>query len=119
MAENNKTIEIDAAGQVLGRLATEVASLLRGKNLVDFAPNKLSGVKVVIKNAEKIRLTGNKIEDKKYQRHTGYIGNLKTKTLKVMIEKPEFVINHAVSGMLPKNRLQKEWMKNLTILKGE
>lgn len=119
MNKVQEEITINAKNKVLGRLATEVADLLRGKGNPDFAPNKICGVKVIIVNASKIRLTGNKIEQKNYYRHTGYIGNLKTLSLKEAIKNPDFVIRHAIVGMLPKNKLSKEWIKNLTVYEGE
>jgi large subunit ribosomal protein L13 len=119
MNKVQEEVIIDAKNKILGRLSTEVADLLRGKGNPSFAPNNIYGVKVVIINAAKIRLTGNKIEQKNYYRHSGYIGNLKTLSLKEAIKNPEFVIRHSVEGMLPKNKLQKEWMKNLTVYEGE
>lgn len=117
MTQNKiETIEIDASGKVLGRLATEVAVILRGKNKATFRPNLLMGEKVKITNASKIVITGRKIEEKKYYHHTGYLGNLKTVSLKeLMAKNPAEVIERAVYGMLPANKLRKEWMKNLTV----
>lgn len=111
-------IELDATGQVLGRLSTHIADILRGKNKPDFAPNVLMGEKVSVINASKIVITGNKIEDKKYYHHTGWLGHLKTTTMKELMQNaPEEVIERAVYGMLPKNKLRDEWMKNLKITK--
>ena len=114
-----QTIEFDAANKILGRLSTEVANILRGKNKVDYTPNINCGEKVVVINAEKIVLTGHKIDQKQFARHSGYLGNLKFTSLKeLMINKPEDVIKRAVYGMLPKNKLRDGWMKNLTIYRG-
>jgi len=111
--------KIDASGKTLGRLSTEVVDLLRGKNKVDFSYNQVSGEKVEIFNAEKITFTGRKLEQKKYAHHSGYLGNLRFVILKDLFkQKPEEVIKHSVSGMLPNNRLKKLWLKNLIIHKG-
>lgn len=115
-----KTWTLDASGKILGRLATEVATILRGKHKPQFRPHLLVGDKVIIINAAKIKVTGNKMTDKKYFRHSGYIGSLKTETLgEVFSKNPSEVIRRAVRGMLPKNKLQDQWMKNLTIRNGE
>src|SRR3990167_5219286 len=107
---------IDATDQVLGRLATQVAILLRGKNKPLFRPYLLCGDKVMIINASKIRVTGNKMHDKLYYRHTGYIGHLKSTSMEELYRKnPSEIIRRAVRGMLPKNKLQDIWMKNLII----
>lgn len=109
----------NADGQTLGRLSTEIATLLRGKNKVDFMNMKDGGDYVVVINAEKIVLTGKKEDQKRYYRHTGYIGNLKTTTVPEIRKKnPGFIIEHAVLGMLPKNKLRPEFMKRLKIYKG-
>ncbi|MGA2666941.1 MAG: 50S ribosomal protein L13 [Patescibacteria group bacterium] len=115
------THKIDASDQILGRLSTRVADLLRGKGKPTFRPNILMGDKVLITNAAKIKVTGtNKMIQKKYYRHSGYLGNLKSQTMAdLMRVDPSRIILHAVSGMLPKNKLRKEWLKNLTILNGE
>jgi len=113
------SITIDAKGKILGRLATEVAELLRGKNHVDFAYNKVDGAKVTIINASQVKVTGNKLDDKMYYTHSGYLGNLKSKTLKVAMKNPDFVIRHAVKGMLPKNKLTQKFLNNLTVVEGE
>jgi len=110
------TRTIDAAGKTLGRLATEVAVALRGKDKTTFAPQKISGDVVVVTNANKIRVTGNKLEQKTYYKHTGYLGNMKSITLGKLIEKdPTEPLRRAVYGMLPDNRLRKELMKRLVI----
>lgn len=110
------THELDAKGQVLGRLATQVSVLLRGKNKPSFRPNIMSGDKVKIINASKVVFTGNKMEQKMYYRHSGYLGNLKEFKLKEMMAKdPTKVVEKAIYGMLPDNKLRKIWMKNLEI----
>jgi large subunit ribosomal protein L13 len=112
--------EIDADGQILGRLSTRVADLLRGKLKPTFMPNILMGDKVIIYNASKIKVTGtNKMIQKTYYRHSGYLGNLKSQTMAdLMRTDPSKIILYAVSGMLPKNKLRKQWLKNLTIENG-
>ena len=110
----NKTHTIDAANRVLGRLATEVAILLRGKNKPDFAPYKDEGDFVVIKNIEKIKITGKKLEQKIYYRHSGYPGGLKKIPMsKLFEENPGKVCIKAVMGMLPKNKLRVKQIKKL------
>jgi len=110
---------IDAENLVLGRLATKIANTIRGKNKADFTPHINGGDKVVVINAEKVRLTGKKLTQKKYLRHTGYPGGQRVTTPKeVLSKKPEDVINMAVKGMLPKNKLQKDFMKNLHVYAG-
>jgi large subunit ribosomal protein L13 len=114
------THKIDLSNKVLGRIATEVANLLRGKNKASFAYHKLNGDKVIVYNADKLVLTGNKKEQIVYHSHSGYPGSLKSITYKQMSEKnPTFTFTHAVKGMLPKNKLQKEWMRNLTVFAKE
>lgn len=104
---------VDAEGQTLGRLATEVASILRGKHKPTFTPHVDTGDNVIIVNAEKIHLTGNKLADKIYYRHSGYAGGLKETTAGEMLaKKPERVLELAIKGMLPKNTLgRKQGMK--------
>lgn len=110
---------IDADGEIVGRLASEVAKILRGKNKPDFTPHFNSGDKVVVINAEKVRFTGNKFNDKVYKRYTGYPDGLKTRpAAEQMRRKPIEIIKHAVEGMLPKNKLQKIYIKNLHIYAG-
>ena len=112
--------KIDAANRILGRLATEVAVLLRGKNSPNFDPAKLSGNKVIVKNTDKIRVTGRKMHQKLYRRHSGYIGNLKEEKLRdLMARDSRIVLRKAVLGMLPKNRLRDKIIKNLILLRGE
>jgi len=114
MKRNTHTI--DATNKVLGRLATEIAVLLRGKNKPDFAPNKDIGGFVIIKNADRIRFTGKKFEQKKYYHHTGYLGGLKETPLKRIFERnPGEVLRRAVFGMLPKNKLRAKQIKRLKI----
>jgi large subunit ribosomal protein L13 len=110
---------IDAEGRTLGRLATEVAILLRGKRKPEFAPFLDCGDFVVVINADKISLTGKKLEQKKYYSHSGYPGGLKVKTLQEVIEnKPEDVIRKAVWGMIPKGKLGRAVYKKLKVYKG-
>jgi large subunit ribosomal protein L13 len=109
-----KTHTIDATDKILGRLAAQIAVLLRGKNKADFAPNKDIGDFVVIKNVEKIRVSGKKMEQKKYYHHSGYLGGLKEVPFKTLFkERPEEVFKRAVFGMLPKNKLRAEQIKRL------
>jgi len=98
---------IDAANKSLGRLAVEVAVLLRGKNKPDYVPYKDMGDAVVVKNVDKMKFTGNKLENKNYFHYTGYLGNLKKKTLKEFLIKrgPKEVLRNAIMGMLQKNKL--------------
>ena len=111
-----KTHIIDAAGKVLGRLASQIATLLRGKYKSDFVPYKNMGDFVVVKNVRKIRLTGKKIEQKKYYHHTGYLGGLKETSLrKIFKENPGKVLKKAVLGMLPKNKFRPKQIKRLKI----
>lgn len=110
---------IDAENEVLGRLASKVAKLLRGKYKPSFTPHVDCGDNVIIVNAEKIVLTGNKLTDKQYTRHTGYPGGQRHTTPAAVLAKyPERVIEHAVRGMLPKNRLGRAVMKNLHVFVG-
>ena len=110
---------IDAEGKVLGRLASEIAKLLRGKHKPYYQPDVDCGDYVVVVNAEKIRITGKKLSQKVYYRHSNYPGGLKERTLKWMIEnKPEEVIRLAVRRMLPKNRLGHRMLKKLKVYRG-
>jgi len=112
------TYTIDAAGKILGRLATKIAILLRGKHRPDFVPNQDVGDFVVVKNVDKIKFTGKKMEQKKYYRHSGYIGSLKEIPLKKIFERdPGKVLKMAVFGMLPKNKLRSKQIKRLKIEK--
>jgi len=111
-----KTHIIDATGKVLGRLAAEIAILLRGKHKPDFAPNKDMGDFVVVKNVENLKITGKKMEEKKYFRHSGFLGGVKFIPLgKLFKEKPAEVFKKAVYGMLPKNKLRAKMIKRLKI----
>ena len=111
-----KICTIDATNKVLGRLATEIVLLLRGKNSPDFVPNKDTGAFVVVKNIKKIKFTGKKFDKKTYYHHTGFLGGLKSITLKKLFEKnPERVLKMAVFGMLPANKLRQEQIKRLKI----
>lgn len=111
-----ETIEFDATGKVLGRLATQIATVLRGKDKPTFRPNLLMGAKVKVTNASKIVVTGRKIEEKQYYHHTGYLGHLKSVSMKELMKKnPALIVEKAVYGMLPANKLRNEWMKNLSI----
>lgn len=109
-----KTYTIDASGKSLGRLASEIAIILMGKHKPSFVPYKDLGDIVIVKNVEKIKFTGKKLEQKKYYHHTGYPGSLKIKKLKELFEKnPKDVLIKAVSRMLPKNKLRKNMIKRL------
>jgi len=110
---------VDAANQVLGRLASEIAQILRGKHKPTFAPHMDVGDFVVVINADQIRITGRKLEDKTYFRHSGYPGGKKFTTLAEMLERhPEDVIKKAVKGMMPKNRLARQQIKKLKVYTG-
>ncbi|MFI3314906.1 MAG: 50S ribosomal protein L13 [Rikenellaceae bacterium] len=112
-------ILIDANDQTLGRLASQVAKILRGKNKPTFSPNADCGDNVIIINAEKIKLTGKKMTDKVYVRHTGYPGGQRFATpADFLSRRPEFVIMKAVKGMLPKNRLGAALLRNLKVYAG-
>lgn len=122
--QSKETVErkwyvIDAEGVALGRLASQVAMVLRGKNKPTFTPHIDCGDYVIIVNAEKVKLTGNKLNDKKYYNHSGYVGGLRERTAKTMIEKyPEEMIERAVKGMLPKGRLGRAMSKKLFVYTG-
>ncbi len=110
---------VDAKGKVLGRLASEIAKILRGKHKPYYQPDVDCGDFVVVVNAEKVRVTGKKLEQKKYYRHSNYPGGLKERNLKWMLEnKPEEVITLAVKRMLPKNRLGHRMLKKLKVYRG-
>lgn len=110
---------VDAEGQTLGRLASAVAHLIRGKHKPSFTPHMDMGDHVVVVNASKIRVTGAKLDDKIYYHHTGYMGGLKERPLREMLEKhPERVIEMAVRGMLPKNKLGRKMLKHLKVYAG-
>lgn len=110
---------VDAAGKRLGTLAVDIANALRGKNQVDYTPHSDMGGYVIVTNAEKIEVSGHKEERKNYFRHSGYLGHLKIESLKdVRAKKPERILEEAVKGMLPKNRLRKEQMRRLFLVVG-
>lgn len=112
-------VVVDASNQVLGRLATEVARLLRGKHKPTFTPHADVGDFVVVVNAEKIKLTGRKLDEKMYYRHSRYPGSLRKETAREMLEKhPDRVIRAAVWGMLPKNRLGRRLLRKLKVYAG-
>ena len=110
---------VDATGKTLGRLATDIASRLRGKHKVEYTPHVDTGDYIVVINADKIRVTGKKLKDKMYHRYTGYIGNLKSMPLeKLLKEKPERVLQLAVKGMLPRNPLGRKMFSKLKVFAG-
>ncbi len=111
---------IDATDKVLGRLSTEIARRLRGKHKPEYTPHVDTGDYIVVVNAEKVRVTGNKESDKMYYHHTGYIGGIKSTNLsKLRAEHPERIIEHSVKGMLPKNALGRAMFKKLKVYAGE
>lgn len=111
---------IDAKDKVLGRLASEIALILMGKSKVNFVPYLDNGDFVVVTNASKIKVTGKKLQQKKYIRHSGYPGGLKTQSLdEVLAKKPQQVIEHAVAGMLPGTKLGKQMIKKLKVFATE
>jgi large subunit ribosomal protein L13 len=110
---------VDATGKTLGRLSTEIARRLRGKHKPEYTPHVDTGDYIVVVNAKKIRVTGNKLKDKMYHHHTGYIGNLKSKSLETLLdEAPERVIQTAVKGMLPKGPLGRKMFSKLRVFAG-
>lgn len=110
---------IDAAGKTLGRVATKAAHILRGKHKPTYTPHVDCGDNVIIINASKVVLTGNKLEDKKYYNHSGYPGGLRERTAKVMLESyPEEMLERAIKGMLPHNRLGRAMGKKLFVYAG-
>lgn len=111
---------IDAKDRTLGRLASKIATILMGKHKPYYTPHLDCGDFVVVINADKIRLTGSKLEKKIYWWHTGYFGGIKSRTAKEMLQrKPEFLLYHAVKGMLPKNNLARKMIKKLKVYRGE
>jgi len=124
ISANDKTVQkewllVDAEGQTLGRLASKVAKLIRGKHKPDFTPHVDGGDYVIVINADKIKLTGNKWADKVYVRHTGYPGGRREITAEEMLAKhPERLVEKAVKGMLPKNKLGRKMYKNLHVYAG-
>jgi len=112
-------VVVDASGQTLGRLATQIADVLRGKRKPEYTPHVDTGDFVIVINAEKIAVTGNKLSDKLYHRHSGYPGGLKTRTLQEQLDRrPEEVIRKAVKGMLPRNRLARRQITKLKVYAG-
>ena len=110
---------VDAAGKTLGRLATQIADLLRGKGKPEYTPHVDTGDFVIVVNAEKIQVTGNKLDQKRYYRHSGYPGGIRSRTLREQLERrPEEVLRAAVKGMLPKNRLARQQITKLKIYAG-
>ena len=111
---------VDADGKTLGRVSSEIAVLLQGKHKPTWTPNLVSGDYVVVVNAEKVHVTGNKLEQKKYYRHSGYHGGLTERKLSAMLEKtPERVIKQAVKGMLPKSKLGRRMFSRLKVYAGD
>ena len=110
---------VDAEGKTLGRLASEVANVLRGKKKPIYTPHIDTGDYVIVVNAEKVKTTGKKLDQKKYYHHSEYVGGMKEATLKEMLQKkPEFVITHAVKGMLPKGPLGRQMLTKLHVYAG-
>lgn len=111
---------IDANNQVLGRLATQVATFLMGKHKPNYVPYLDCGDFVVVTNTAKIKVTGKKSVQKKYVKHSGYPGRLKVETFdKMIVHKPEYILEHAVRGMLPQSKLGRQMIKKLTVFAGE
>jgi ribosomal protein L13, bacterial type len=116
---NREWYVVDADNQVLGRLAAQIAHRLRGKHKPEFAPHMDNGDFIIVVNCEKIRVTGNKMADKMYYRHSGYVGGLKETSLeKLLAKRPQLALMHAIKGMLPKNRLGRAMLKKLRIYAG-
>ena len=114
-----KWLVVDAEGQLLGRLSSQIAHILRGKHKPEFSPSVDCGDYVIVVNADKIRVTGKKLEQKTYVRHSGWIGHRKEFKLKDMLKrKPEFAVSHAVKGMLPKNNLGRKMFSKLHVYAG-
>ena len=110
---------VDATNKTLGRLSTEIARRLRGKHKPEYTPHVDTGDYIVVVNAEKVRVTGNKMKDKMYHRYTGYVGNLKSMSLeKLMSEAPERAIQYAVKGMMPRNPLGRKMLSKLRVFVG-
>src|SRR5262249_28268125 len=110
---------VDASDVILGRISTAIARRLMGKDKVQFSPHVLTGDTIIVINAEKVAVTGNKLLDKKYYRHSGYPGGLTEATLEEkLVKDPRFVIEHAVKGMLPKNKLARHMLGRLHVYRG-
>ncbi|MGC8722235.1 MAG: 50S ribosomal protein L13 [Caldisericaceae bacterium] len=117
---HKKWVLIDAQGQSIGRVATEAAKILRGKDKAIFTPNANVGDNVVVVNAKKVNVTGRKLTQKIYYRHSGYVGNMKMFMLRdILATKPEFALEHAIKLMLPKSRLGNKLMKGLRVFGDE
>lgn len=125
VSANKETVQkewyiVDAQDEVLGRLASKVAMVLRGKHKPSYTPHVDCGDNVIVINAEKVKLTGNKMTEKQYVRHTGYPGGQRIETPEdLLAKKPEAIVEKAVKGMLPKNRLGSELFRNLYVFAGE
>jgi len=116
---DNRWLEVDASGQTVGRLATRIASLLRGKHKVDYTPNMPGGDFVVVVNADKVVFTGSKLDQKVYTRYSGYQGGLKEISARTMLDRhPERVVQRAVWGMLPKTRMGRKLIRRLKVYAG-
>ncbi|MGB0889332.1 MAG: 50S ribosomal protein L13 [Solirubrobacterales bacterium] len=116
---NREWVVVDAEGKTLGRLATQIADVLRGKNKPEFTPHIDTGDFVVVVNAEKIRVSGKKLAEKVYYRHTGYPGGLRSRTLEEQLERrPEEVIRNSVKGMLPRTKLGRAQLRKLKVYAG-
>lgn len=116
---NKEWVVIDATGQVLGRLASTAARILRGKHKTNYTPHVDCGDNVIVINAEKVVLTGKKMTDKEYVRHSGYPGGQYRRTpVEILVKFPERLVEHAVKGMLPKNRLGRDLFRNLKVVIG-
>jgi large subunit ribosomal protein L13 len=116
---NREWFVVDAEGRILGRLAAQIAHRLRGKHKPEFAPHMDNGDFIVVVNCEKIKVSGKKTSQKQYHRHSGYVGGLKSVSLgKMLQKKPEFVLMHAVKGMLPGNTLGRALLKKLKVYAG-
>jgi len=124
VSANKKTVDkqwvlVDAEGETLGRMASKVAKMLRGKHKPNFTPHVDCGDNVIVINSEKITMSGNKWEDKVYQRYTGYPGGQRSKTAtEVLAKHPERIVEKAIKGMLPKNKLGAELFRNLKVVVG-
>jgi len=116
---NKEWLVVDAEGQTLGRFASKIASILRGKHKTSFTPHADCGDNVIIINAEKIRFTGNKLNEKEYKFFSGYPGGLRFEVAKNLLDRrPTYVVEHAIKGMLPKNKLGAELFRNLYVYAG-
>ena len=116
---HHKWYVVDASGHILGRFASQIASRLRGKTKPEFSPHMDNGDFIIVVNCEKIKVSGKKLKDKMYYRHSGWVGGLKETPLDVMLAKhPDRVITHAVKGMLPKNKLGRAMLKKLKVYAG-